>query len=202
MSYKSTSRTKKGQVVDRLHPFFTQTVRYSDDVICVDEASYVSCDTPRKGWSKRGSSIHKHPPKRRRVVSLLLAIDRSGVVQHEIRAGSFDQHSFSRFLERLPQCKTILLDNVSLHKTALVRRTASERGQQLRFTPPYCPWFNPTEYAFSVSKRVFRRLRGLRQQGAGYFEDDIRASLDTVTADKCRAFFDHSSRLVQSADEA
>jgi transposase InsO family protein len=132
------------------------------------------------------------------VVSLLLAIDREGVIAHEITKGSFNQHSFSRFIGRLPKHKTVLLDNVSLHKTAIVKRACEEQGIQLRFTPPYCPWFNPTEYAFSLSKRDFRQRRGLRAEGAPHFEDDIRASLETITADKCVNFYEHALKLVQS----
>ena len=154
------------------------------------------------GGQKKGHVLHKHPPKRRRVVSLLLAIDRGGVVDHQIIKGSFNQHSFSEFIGRLPRDKTVLLDNVSLHKTALVKKACDERGIRLRFTPPYCPWFNPTEYAFSLSKRDFRRRRGLRAEGASEFEDDIRASLRTVTGEKCISFYEHALRLVSSTREA
>jgi transposase len=198
LSYKATSRTKKGQQVNLDHPFFRHKLSYGNDTISIDEASYVSCDTPRRGWSKIGLTLHKHPPKRRRVVSLLLAIDRSGVVAYDIRKGSFNQHSLSSFIRKLPVGRTVLLDNVSFHKTALVREASADRDIQLRYTPPYCPWFNPTEFAFSVSKRAFRRLRGLRDEGAPHFEDDIRDSLLSVSKEKCMAFFDHSLRLVES----
>lgn len=195
MSYKATCRTRKGQAVDLTHPFFRYSVPFDDDTIAVDEASYVSCDTPRRGWSRKGHTLHKHPPKRRRVVSLLLAIDRRGVVDHEITKGSFNQHSLARFIGRLPKHKTVVLDNVSLHKTATVKQACTENNIQLRFTPPYCPWFNPTEYAFSLSKRDFRRRRGLRPEGAPHFENDIRESLRTITSAKCISFYEHALRL-------
>lgn len=196
LSYKATSRTRKGQPVDLKHPFFTHKVPFDENMIAIDEASYVSCDTPRRGWSMKGQTLHKHPPKRRRVVSLLLAIDRNGVVDFEIKKGSFNQHSFSAFISRLPPDKTIVLDNVSLHRTIVVRQACERRNIRLRFTPPYSPWFNPTEYAFSVSKRDFRRRRGLREQGGPGFEDDIRASLQALTGPKCASFYDHASKLV------
>jgi hypothetical protein len=135
LSYKATSRTKKGQKVDLTHPFFLHKVPYGDDVISVDEASYVSCDTPRRGWSKIGSTIHKHPPKRRRVVSLLLAIDRTGVVAFEIKKGSFNQHIFSSFIKTLPIGKTVLLDNGFARPHQLTRESRAITRTDKFFLP-------------------------------------------------------------------
>jgi transposase len=196
LSYKATCRTHKKQPVDLRHPYFLANSPYADlDCICIDEASLVSCDTPRRAWSHVGDTVHKHPPKRRRVVSLLLAIDRSGVVAHEIRVGSFNQHSFSAFIEKLPSERPLLMDNASIHKTALVREACGRNNIRPIYTPPYCPWFNPVEFAFSVVKRRFRKLRATRTETIPEFHPDITRSLENVTADKCVSFFAHSERL-------
>jgi transposase len=196
LSYKATCRTHKKQPVDLRHPYFVAGSPYADsDCICIDEASLVSCDTPRHAWSRVGDTVHKHPPKRRRVVSLLLAIDRSGVVAHEIRVGSFNQHSFSAFVEKLPSGRPLLMDNASIHKTRLVREACGRNNIRPVYTPPYCPWFNPVEFAFSVVKRRFRKLRATRTEAIPEFHPDIIRSLEQVTSDKCIRFFAHSERL-------
>jgi transposase len=195
LSYKATCRTHKKQPVDMRHPYFSSSPYTDPECICIDEASLVSCETPRRAWSRVGDTVHKHPPKRRRVVSLLLAIDRSGVVAHEIRVGSFNQHSFSAFLEKLPSDRTLLMDNASIHKTSLVHDTCRRSRIRPLYTPPYCPWFNPVEFAFSVVKRRFRKLRAMRSEAIPELHPDIVRSLEHVTADKCVSFFAHSVRL-------
>ena len=165
MSYKSTCRTYKHQPVSLTHPYFTNASPYDDDCICVDEASFVSCDTPRRGWSKRGDTIHKHPPKRRRVVSLLLAIK---------------GETFSAFLDSLPCGGRVLMDNASIHKTCLVHETCVRKRIQPVYTPPYSPWFNPVEFAFSVIKRSYRKARAGRYEAGPYFTEDIIDSLRSV----------------------
>jgi hypothetical protein len=52
------------------------------------------------------------------------------------------------------------------------------------YTPPYCPWFNPVEFAFSVVKRR-RKLH--TQTEIPEFHPDIIRSLEQVTSDKCVA---------------
>lgn len=195
LSYKATCRTHKKQPIDMRHPYFSSSPYADPDCICIDEASLVSCDTPRRAWSRVGDTVHRHPPKRRRVVSLLLAIDRSGVVAHEVRVGSFNQHSFSSFLQRLPSDRTLLMDNASIHKTSLVHDTCRRSRIIPLYTPPYCPWFNPVEFAFSIVKRRFRKLRAMRAEAIPEFHPDILRSLEHVTADKCVNFFAHSERL-------
>jgi hypothetical protein len=59
-------------------------------VISVDEASYVSCDT-RRGWSKL--EYDSQASAKRRVVSLLLAIDGTGIGCIRDQEGASTIHS-------------------------------------------------------------------------------------------------------------
>jgi transposase len=80
-----------------------------------------------------------------------------------------------------------LLDNASIHKAAVVREAAREMNLELVYTPPYCPWFNPVEHAFSVTKSCYRRARVLSTRP---FEEDVAASLTRLTPDICSGCFD------------
>ena len=62
------------------------------------------------------------------------------------------------------------------------------------FTPPYCPWFNPTEFAFSKTKEAYRRAR---LAGAVDFVADVDASLRKLTSEDCSAFFRHAAKVRQ-----
>jgi hypothetical protein len=56
----------------------------------------------------------------------------------------------------------------------------------LNYIPPYCPWYNPVEYAFSNIKRVFRRQRLISDD----FDRDVHychaTSVFTTVISSCR----------------
>jgi transposase len=186
-TFKLSCRSQDHQRADRQHPFFADKDIYDHDTISIDESSFVSCDSTRRGWALRGKHVFKQPPRSRKRVSLLLAIDRHGVVAASMKFGSYNSVAFAEFLKSLPVNKRVLLDNASIHRTAIVRQTARDKNLQLIYTPPYCPWFNPVEHAFSVAKSTYRRARVL---STSPFQNDVVASLNRLTAESCNGFFE------------
>ena len=191
--YKLATRSQHHQRAHLDHPLFQNRHVY-ERCIAVDEASFVAVDTPRRGWAQGQTPVPKPKPTYRKRKSLLLAIDRSGVIDYAIKDGSFNGQTYSRFLSRLPRGSTVLADNASIHKTKLVKRVALENGLSMVHMPPYCPWFNPVENAFSVVKNYFRKARVRR--ACENHEDDIVESLKHVTREKCTSFFDHAERCL------
>jgi transposase len=110
----------------------------------------------RRGWSPSRKRVPKRKALNRRKISVLLAVDSSGVQSYVAKPGNFNSEDFAAFLERLPRSRQLILDNVSFHRSKVVADAASECQLDLVFTPPYSPWFNPTEYAFSLAKRAYR----------------------------------------------
>lgn len=198
ISYKVAVRSAEHQPADPNHPFLTNEEDVYRQGISVDEACFISCDSPKRGWAARQHAVPKRPPKRRQTVSLLLAIDRTGVVDYEIKKGSFNTVSFQAFVERLPAGRQLIMDNVAFHRSKSVRDALTNRGSSIAFTPPYCPWFNPVEHAFSACKAAFRHKRVRRPSGAGFLTEDVVTSLTAVTAEKCHAFFDHTEKVLAS----
>lgn len=190
--FKVARRSQQKQPVDPTHPFLATRDQYTD-AIAVDESSFVSLDIPRRGWARTNEHVAKPAPRQRKRVSLLLAIDSSGVVGHELRSGSFNSDSYAAFLRTLPQGRRVIADNVSFHKSRKAYAAASEKSLLLTFTPPYCPWFNPVEFAFSTTKRAYRRARVISESN---FMDDVKASLSTLSAESCAGFFRHAERNV------
>jgi DDE superfamily endonuclease len=186
--FKLARRSQQHQKAHPDHPFMRYLGVY-DGAIAVDEASFVSADLPRRGWAHGSSHVPKPPPTQRRRVSVLLALDANGVVGHDIRSGSFNARTYGDFLKTLPAGRRVIADNVSFHKTASVRNAASDRDQELVFTPPYCPWFNPVEFAFSLTKRAYRRSR---LEGSPNFVDDVQSALTKLDMRTCTAFFAHA----------
>jgi transposase len=77
------------------------------------------------------------------------------VATETIRATSTVYHSQS--FNASAQNKKLVLDNVAFHKSKIVKECSEDRDIDLCL-PPYCPWFNPVEFAFSVIKTRYRRL--------------------------------------------
>jgi transposase len=199
-TFKLASRSQDHQRANLDHAFFSVREVYDENTISVDESGFVSCDSSRRGWALRGRHVFKHPPKNRKRVSLLLAMSRSGVVASAIRPGSFKSDSFATFLRTLPPGKRVLLDNASIHKSAVVRDAARDMSLSLVYTPPYCPWFNPVEHAFSVTKSWYRRKRVLSTQP---FEEDVLLSLSRLTSCVCNGCFDGGQNAkLREMDEA
>ena len=192
--FKQASRSQNHQRASMDHPFMT-TKNVYDDAIAVDESSFLKRDMPRRGWALGAAAVPKPPPKHHRErVSLILAIDKSGVVASQMKKGSFNTQSYASFLQSLPVGRRIIADNVTFHKSRHVREVAEANNQELVYTPPYCPWFNPTEFAFSVTKREYRRLR--LEHGSDLFEQDVANALGSLSETKCDAFFRHAAHNV------
>ena len=194
--YKMATRTHEHQRVSPSHPFLLAN-KYPD-AIAIDEASFVSCDRPRRGWAKFSSRVPKHPPKQRNRISLLLAIDTSGVVTFEIKKGAFNKESYSSFQQKLPSDRTLILDNVAFHKSHVTKEAELKRNIELVYIPPYCPWFNPVECAFSVAKATYRKSRSHDHPD---FVSDVVSCLQKITSEDCQSFFSHSARLRQNEIE-
>lgn len=173
ISHKSASRSREHQPVKHNHPFF-HTNPYLDDAMMFDESGFYLNDRPRKGWSVRGTRVPKVMPSPRRRLSLLLVTDRCGIVAKKILAGGVKGTHVADFLKGLPEGRPLLLDNASVHKTKEVKAMCANKRITLNYLPPYSPWYNPVENAFSQAKTKFRQLR---LHGSEDLEGDIEKSI-------------------------
>ncbi len=186
MTFKRAVRSHEHELPAANHPFMHDEDPYKD-AICVDEACFVSSDTPRYGWAPMGHAVRKPAPRKRATVTTILALDRSGVVARETINGGYNSVSYAAFIASLPRNRTIIADNVPFHKSWQAKYAAFQRNQTLVHTPAYCPWMNPVEHGFSVAKHAFRRRRFERPSES--FLAAVDASFATITADKCEGFF-------------
>jgi transposase len=49
------------------------------------------------------------------------------------------------------------MDNVSFHKSQIIKNTSKDKNYNLLFIPPYTPECNPIENVFSVVKNSYRK---------------------------------------------
>lgn len=110
-----------------------------------------------------------------------------------ILPGATDRLAFEVYVEQvlvpaLRPGQIVILDNLSAHHGAKVRRLVEARQCELWFLPSYSPDFSPIELAFAKLKQSWRKA-GARSVEVLY--DTISASLPTITPDDAHSFFTH-----------
>jgi len=184
-TYKRAMRCRTHDAIPSSHPFLSDG-SYDGDVVSVDESSFYVNDYPSRGWGQRGTRVRKARPTTRKRVSLLLAVGREGVVSHQILTGSVNTARFTDFVRTLPNNRPVILDNYVIHKGVLVRDLCATKNIALRYTPPYCPWYNPVEFCFSEIKAAYRPLR----LAGGDFVADVRTCVQNLRHSD--AYFRHA----------
>ena len=71
----------------------------------------------------------------------------------------------------------VVMDNLSAHKDATVRRLIEDADCNVLFTPPYSPEFNPIEEAWAKLKDIIRRLETKTREA---FDNAVAAAMVKV----------------------
>ena len=80
----------------------------------------------------------------------------------------------------------VVMDNLAAHRSAAVREAIHRVGAELRFLPPYSPYLNPIEMAFSKFKTDLKR-RAARTVTELW--DAIGHATDIFTPAECQNYF-------------
>ena len=173
------------------------------DLVFVDESGASRALCPLYGWAPRGQDASGAAPRNRGPnTSLLAAMDAEGLVGAMSVEGSTTGQVFLLYLDRvlcpaLRPGQIVVLDNLSVHKGALVRQKIEACGCRLEFLPAYSPDFNPVEGAFSKLKAFLRRAKARTQLA---LERAIAKGLATITPADAAGWFAHCGfPIAQSA---
>ena len=131
------------------------------------------------------------PRGRREHVSWLATLTPAGVGESVLVPGPVDRAAFEAFVERLlvPSLRpgqAVVLDNLSVHKSAAARAAVEAAGCRLVFLPTYSPDFNPIEQAFAKCKAALRKAE---PRTFAAVVDAVGRALEGVTAGDAAAFF-------------
>jgi len=141
--------------------------------------------TPSYGYSKIGEEVSCKTPGLYIKHSLLMAISNNKIVGWTLHKGSTNSTVFCDFLKTLDITnRTVILDNVSFHKSKIVRDFASDNKINLCYIPPYSPEYNPIEYAFSQIKHYYRKLMNITN-----VEDRVSSAIKYVEKIHCLNYF-------------
>ena len=162
------------------------------DLVFLDETSTPTSLTPTHGRAPRGQRVVGRIPQRRwTAVTLLATLTPDGFGPSFQFPGALDRTSFNAYVERilapaLRPGQTVILDNLSVHKSARARALIEAAGCQVRFLPTYSPDFNPIEQAFSQLKRRLRRAEA--RSVAAIFAATAEA-YPALTAEHARGYY-------------
>lgn len=160
--------------------------------VFLDETSTPTTLTPLRARAPRGErAVGAVPRGRREHVTLIAALTPDGIAAPVLLPGALDGDAFAAWVEQeLVPClrpgRTVLLDNLSVHKNARARRLIEAAGCALRPLPRYSPDFNPIEPAFAKLKQALRRAeaRSLEALVAA-----ATPAAEAITPADARAFF-------------
>jgi transposase len=166
------------------HEEFRHLVDSGARVISLDETGFLSNQNQLRGYGRKGSRLRlvkRHV--RRFKVSSIVAISAEGIEAMESYQCNINGAVFNEFVEdlfsRVPD-SVVLLDNVSFHKSAVVRKLAERHNIRLMYPPPYSPECNPVEHFFSACKSAVRRTISHRHDPFASDDDFYDTITDTL----------------------
>ncbi len=169
----------------------------AEQLVVLDECGTHISLTPLYGWSPRGQRVHGQVPRDRgKNLTLICALTSGQGLAGQTAMtldGAMDRVAFEAYIEQMlaPQLvsgQTVIMDNLSAHKSAKVRDLLEAKGCKLVFLPAYSPDLSPIEMAFSKLKQYLRR-EGARTREA--LESAIGEALKTITPQDAQAYFKH-----------
>jgi transposase len=167
------------------------------DIYFWDESGFRADAVHGKTWGVKGKTPVVSVPGQRQSIRAASVVSAKGTFWFAIYAGALDGELFVNLLKKLMahRKKTVhlILDNLSAHKTAIVRDyVASTEGQlTLHFLPGYAPELNPDELVWSHVKRTGSARRPL--QRGEKLKPKIQQRLEQIKHNPLlvRSFFRH-----------
>jgi len=152
-----------------------------NEFVYIDEAGFNLHITRNFGRAPRGRrAIQSVPYNRGPNYSLIVALDKTGILASHFRQGAFNQETLTQFLQAMlfpaieGRRRTIVMDNVPFHKTGMVRNSVAAAGHHLLYLPPYSPHLNPVESVFSSVRNHVRQEVVQAETLDGYVLNGIR----------------------------
>ena len=163
-------------------------------MVFVDETGVNLALCRRYGRALRGNrAIGSAPKNYGESVSLIGAIDRSGLIASFSFKGATDTEAMKVFVSQilLPVLQSgdcVVWDNLSVHKTRAVQDLFDKAGVELLFLPPYSPDLNPIEMCWSKLKTY---LRAAAARTYEKLSEEISAAINLITATDAQNWIRH-----------
>lgn len=134
-------------------------------LIYIDESSIQSYNNNYRTWRSKYDQIYFKVETKKR--NLIAAVDNTSVLYYEINEENTDESIFLKFMKNLKNKLekiniynfVVILDNLSCHKTQLLKNFYIEEKINVIFNAPYHSDFNCIEFFFRIlKKRLYEKL--------------------------------------------
>jgi len=178
----------------------TQSTRLKGRLIFIDETWAKTNMTRLRGRAPIGKRLRsKAPHGHWKTTTLIAALCSGGINCSTVVDGAINADVFEAFVKQVlvPQLRpgdVVILDNLSSHKRASIRKLIESAGATLLFLPPYSPDLNPIEMIFSKIKQLLRSM-ACRTREALW--NAMQSVIDRVTASDASNCFAHCGYTLQ-----
>lgn len=175
---------------------------FKERAIFVDETGFNLNIHRKKARSMRGTRVAVNTKGNRgKNISVFGTLSAKFGFMAKHRFGSYNAVHFSQtlseFISLLPyneiheQGLIFILDNAPFHHSRIVKDTIENAGHHCLFLPPYSPFLNPIENAFSKLKSgVIERITANRERDL--LVQAIGLSSAEISIRDCRHYFRHT----------
>jgi transposase len=131
-------------------------------LVFIDETSVNTKMTRQRGRAKKGKRLKASAPFGKWGTQTFIAgLRQDGLTAPWVIPGAMDREAFNIYVETqlAPTLQTgdvVILDNLSVHKSAKAEAAIRARGAWMLFLPQYSPDLNPIEMAFAKLKAHLR----------------------------------------------
>lgn len=171
-----------------------------DQLVFIDEFGASTQMQRTHGRAPKGQRVvAKVPHGHWKSISTIAAMTTRGMTACASFDGATDAELFALFVREalvptLVPGQIVVLDNLSAHKTPIVKRMVEEAGARLLPLPPYSPDLNPIEQAISKVKTILRSMA--RREVKALFTA-IKQALASISKDDAIAYMRHSGYPLQ-----
>ena len=126
-------------------------------------------------------------------LTLVSAISLNGLFAECEFKGSMDKARFEIYsrdilIPTLKSGDTLLMDNLSSHKSKEVKELFKEKGINILYLPPYTPEYNPIEMMWAKIKSFLRKNRS---KDILQLKENITKAFSLVNIDDIKGWFNH-----------
>jgi transposase len=165
-----------------------------EHLVFIDETWAATNMTRRYGRSRRGRRlVSKVPHGHWKTTTFIGALRHGGLTAPTVIDGAVNGELFLAYVEQqlvptLQPGDIVVMDNLSSHKLAGVRKAIERVDARVVYLPPYSPDFNPIEMVFAKLKDLIRRAAPRTIEALWNL---LGSLLDAFSPDECRRYLRH-----------
>lgn len=135
-----------------------------EKVVFIDESGIEDNVRSLGGWSEIGiECFGERPYRHTRRISMIAGLCKNKIIASAMFEGCCDSSVFKAYMEQillkhLNPGQTIVMDNISFHKTIHVQNMIKSAGCNVLYLPTYSPDLNPIEHFWFKIKQLIRSI--------------------------------------------